>query len=92
LVGDEEDEARLEEEREGDYYSPCRQPRVKSAPSTPSKKEGQAPKLKRSSIKIYRVHHRSPLIVKGLILGFCSIVTLGLATIGYLFYRISKRK
>ncbi len=65
---------------------------VKSAPSTPSKKEGQAPKLKRSSIKIYRVHHRSPLIVKGLILGFCSIVTLGLATIGYLFYRISKRK
>lgn len=63
---------------------------VKSAPSTPSKR--QVPKLKRNNIRIHRVYCKPPRIIQGLILGILSMVTLGLTAIAYLFHKISRKK
>ncbi len=62
---------------------------VKSAPST--SKKVQVPQIvKRSDIKIHRVHCKPPVMIRAMLLGILSIITLGLATIAYLFYKKKK--
>ncbi|HHW04529.1 MAG TPA: hypothetical protein GXX32_01275 [Methanothermobacter sp.] len=64
---------------------------VKSAPSIPSKTK--KPKIvRKSTIKIHRVHYKPNRMTRTLILGILSILTFGLATIAYLFYKISKKQ
>ncbi|HOK72425.1 MAG TPA: hypothetical protein PLO64_04505 [Methanothermobacter sp.] len=64
---------------------------VKSAPSVHSRTK--SPKIvKRSTIKMHRIHYKPNRMFRALLLGILSIVTFGLAAIAYLFYKISKRQ